>query len=86
MAKKTEYQYLEELFRREVEDVYHDEVQLAESFGRFRDSAGNPVLGELFERLRRRSLEDSQRLQEALAPGKASLRDALTGLLKEGQH
>ncbi len=86
MAKKTEFQYLEDLYRREVEDVYYDEVQLSESFGRFRDSAGNPVLGELFERLRRQSLDDSTRLQGALSPGKVSQRAALTSLLKEGQH
>lgn len=86
MGKKTEYNYLEDLFRREVEDAYHDEVQLAESFGRFRDSAGNPVLGELFERLRRQSLEQSTRLQEEIEPGKPSRRGAVTGLLEEGQH
>lgn len=88
MAKATNnILYLQQLFTREAHELYQDEKLLIEAFELFRQAASNPVLGELFERARRETIDISHSIKEHLEgePLKGR-RPALRGILEEGQQ
>lgn len=89
MAKATNnILYLQQLFSREAHDLYQDEKLLIEAFELFRQAASNPMLGELFERARRETIDISHAIKEHLEgePLTKARRPALRGILEEGQQ
>lgn len=87
MAKATNILYLQQLFLREAQELYQDENLLIEAFELFRKASSNPMLGELFERARRETVDISHAIKEHLEgePLKGR-RPALRGILEEGQQ
>lgn len=88
MAKAANILYLQQLFSREAHDLYQDEQLLIEAFELFRQAASNPMLGELFERARRETIDISHAIKEHLEgePLTKGRRPALRGILEEGQQ
>ena len=56
--------HLEELFQRELADLARDEELLREAFGLFAQASSNPVLEELFGRIKRDADDLAQKLAE----------------------
>lgn len=77
--------HLEELFQRELADLARDEDLLKEAFGLFAKASSNPVLEELFERIRRDADDLAQKVAELSEKTKETRRDAVRGIIEEGQ-
>ena len=82
----TKVLHLEELFHREVADLARDEDLLIEAFELFRKASSNPVLGEVFERIRLESADFSDKIKAQVDKTRETRRDAVRGIIEEGQR
>jgi ferritin-like metal-binding protein YciE len=77
---------LQDLFQRELADLARDEDLLRDALILFRKASKNQVLDEVLERIRLDAEDLCQRLSELAHKTKETRRDAVRGIIEEGQR